>query len=128
TTDDGIAALNAQWRGVEGPTDVLSFPLDEPSETDDAGLPVLLRGARVLGDIVVSIDTAQRLVSSLEHQRRVVAELGESTPSWTLREEVRFLVIHGLLHLIGHDHADAAEEQRMKREEARLYTAVANRL
>ncbi len=80
--DAAIAAMNVRDRGVEGPTDVLSYPLHEP---DDAGFPTLPH----LGDVVVSLDTA----------RRQARERG--VEPW---HEVAELVAHGLLHLLGHDH------------------------
>lgn len=123
TDDAAIAELNQQWRGVEGPTDVLSFPMDEPEEAGEDGLPVLLTGSRMLGDVVISVETAERLVSSAGHRQRVAREMGldpDSLP-WTLQRELAFLLVHSVLHLIGHDHAEPAEEARMMAEEARLF-------
>lgn len=85
--DDAIAALNRRDRGVAGPTDVLSYPLAEPT---DVGFPILPH----LGDVIVSLDTAARQAA----ERRV--------PTW---HEVAELVAHGLLHLLGHDHQDEAQ-------------------
>jgi probable rRNA maturation factor len=115
TDDRGIAELNLQYRGVEGPTDVLSFAMQE---AEDADLTPDL-----LGDIVVSVETASRMVSSGEHRARVAAELGSSI-AWGLREEVLFLVVHGLLHLLGYDHAEPDEEAEMREAEKRLFFAV----
>lgn len=84
--DAAIAAMNERDRGVEGPTDVLSYPLHEP---DDEGYPTLPH----LGDVVVSLDTA----------RRQARERG--VEPW---HEVAELCAHGLLHLLGHDHQDEA--------------------
>lgn len=79
-TDDGeIRALNRRFRGLDRPTDVLSFPL--------AGTTA--EGADYLGDIVVSVETAARRAR----------EVG-----WATGDEIRFLVLHGLLHLLGYDH------------------------
>lgn len=82
--DPTIAGMNHADRGVEGPTDVLSYPLHEP---DDHGFPSL----PMLGDVFVSLDTAKR-------QAR---EGGR--PTW---HEVAELAAHGLLHLLGFDHQD----------------------
>jgi probable rRNA maturation factor len=95
TDDRTIHALNRQHRDKDRPTDVLSFPLDEDAEAPDSrqeGEP------RVLGDVVISLDTAER-------QAR-----GRKRP---LAEEVRFLLAHGLLHLIGYDHDTAPRKRRM---------------
>lgn len=82
TDDPEIQRLNAQWRGKDRPTDVLSFSLREG------------RGARFfqqgpLGDIVLSIPTCQRQAEE---------------KGWSLEEELAFLTLHGLLHLLGYDH------------------------
>lgn len=80
--DPTIAEMNRRDRAVEGPTDVLSYPLHEP---DDAGFPTLPH----LGDVIVSLDTARG-------QARA-----RGVETW---HEVAELVAHGLLHLLGHDH------------------------
>ena len=72
--DPFIRDLNARWRGKDKPTDVLSF-----AQEDDPGL---------LGDIVISLDTAARQAAAA---------------GWTLENEVSLLGIHGLLHLLGYD-------------------------
>lgn len=121
TDDAGIRELNAQWRGEDHPTDVLSFPLWEPFEFDDA-LP-----HAALGDIVISVEYAERTCAAREHRDRVAESLGVAAESlqWALEDEVDFLVIHGLLHLIGHDHAEPDEEAAMRAEEQRLWSASA---
>ncbi len=104
-TDDAfIRELNAQYREVDEVTDVLSFAmLDCESEVDLVeipGLPV------ILGDIVISLDTAER-------QARAA---GKST-----LDEIRFLLIHGMLHLLGYDHDEPEKEAIMwKRQEMAL--------
>ena len=100
--DDAIQELNRTWRAKDQPTDVLSFPAGE-----DLPLP----GARrALGDVIISLPTAQRRAT--EEGRAVEVELA------------RYLA-HGLLHLLGHDHHEAGEAKRMAAEERRLlYVAV----
>jgi rRNA maturation RNase YbeY len=95
--DREIAELNARYRGRQGPTDVLSFSLLEGAHSERRG--------ELLGDVVVSLETADR------QARR--ARRG-------LDEELLRLVIHGTLHLLGHDHARAAEARVMRGEERRL--------
>jgi probable rRNA maturation factor len=89
TDDPGIRVLNREHRQKDKPTDVLSFPLDE-TEGPEA--------IRLLGDVVISVDTAERQARS---RRR------------GLLEEVRFLLAHGILHLIGYDHATRPQKKRM---------------
>ena len=93
TDDSFISELNDQYRGEKNATDVLSFPMMSPEEMDIAsGFP------DVLGDIVISLDTAGRQAE----------ERGVS-----LREEVGLLLIHGCLHLLGYDHDDPTGEAIM---------------
>lgn len=82
-TDRGIRALNAEHRKKDKPTDVLSFPQDEPDN---------------LGDVVISLDTARRQAAERSHPLSV---------------ELRRLLAHGVLHLLGHDHHDEREAARM---------------
>ncbi len=117
--DDEIHELNAQYRGVDAPTDVLSFPLLEPFATPPGdGFPI--------GDVVISLDYAERTCASRTHLTRVAGELGVSpeTLDWDLVAECEFLLIHGLLHLIGHDHAEPDEEAEMKQAERALWLAT----
>lgn len=91
---DAMAELHEKWMGEPGPTDVLSFPMDElrpgsPGEPSEAGL---------LGDVVLCPEVAVR-------QARVA---GHST-----EEEILLLTTHGLLHLLGFDHAEPEEEREM---------------
>lgn len=64
---------------------------------------------RLLGDVVISVDTAQRQAAGYEA---------------TLDDELRRLLIHGMLHLVGHDHEEAAQRARMEAEERRLAAAI----
>lgn len=95
TNDSRIHELNLAHRGKDKPTDVLSFPQNEfrAPEVPKRKGPLL-----VLGDVVVSLDTADR-------QAR-----GRRRP---LFEEVRFLLAHGILHLLGHDHGTPEEKKVM---------------
>jgi len=96
--DARITGLNQQYLGRGRPTDVLAFPMGDPLL--EAG-----RQPRLLGDVVISIETAAR--QAARHGR-------------TLCEEVALLLIHGILHLIGYDHepsAAAARSMRAKEKE-----------
>jgi probable rRNA maturation factor len=88
---DTIASLNGTHLGKDGPTDVLAFPIDEPGEVP-ADVPA------ILGDVV--------LCPSVAHEQ---APRFHRTP----REELRLLTVHGILHLLGMDHADPEEEREM---------------
>lgn len=100
--DPKIRALNRHYRGRDAATDVLSFPLGDSPHN----------GAleRLLGDVVISVDTARRQAAAYDAP---------------LQREIYRLLIHGLLHLKGHDHIEARERQVMEREERRLADAIA---
>ncbi len=99
--DAEIAGLNELYRGKAGPTDVLSFSLVEGDHSDHRG--------GLLGDVVISVDTA----AAQARQRHR-----------SLSEEVTRLLIHGVLHLLGHDHAEPEERRRMWAEQRRLWQVV----
>ncbi|NJL03233.1 MAG: rRNA maturation RNase YbeY [Spirulinaceae cyanobacterium RM2_2_10] len=104
TGDREIRALNAQYRQRDEPTDVLAFAALESS------LPVLPEGEPLeLGDLVISVETAQRQAQS---------------QGWSLREELAWLASHGFLHLLGWDHPDPASLQAMLAAQAKLLIAV----
>lgn len=115
TDDEHIRVLNAQWRNEDQATDVLSFPLFEAEDIPDNPF--------ALGDIVISLEYAERLVAEEAHRARVAESLDRPVHDvpWGLEQEVDFLVIHGLLHLMGHDHLEAEEEAEMRSEERRLW-------
>ena len=96
-----IAGLNAEWRGREGPTDVLSFSQRE-GEAADPEDPVL-------GDIVISIERALAQADDYGHSPE---------------REVGFLAVHGLLHLLGYDHEVPDDEARMMATTEAILAAV----
>jgi probable rRNA maturation factor len=106
-TDDAfIRTLNHEHRGKNKPTDVLSFSQTEGSEPGE--LPDALAEG-LLGDVVISLDTAERQARKRKH---------------TLMDEVRFLLAHGILHLMGYDHQTDAEEAVMNAMTTRLVEAA----
>lgn len=88
--DPAIQALNRGYRGKDRPTDVLSFPQDDPA---------------LLGDVVISVPTARRQARAHGH---------------SLAQEVEWLFVHGVLHLLGHDDATDAEAAEMTRRARRV--------
>lgn len=101
--DREIAQLNREHRGKDKPTDVLSFPLYEAGEATPG------EGERLLGDVVISVDTARRQAADYDAP---------------LQNEVYRLLIHGILHVLGHDHEQAEERAAMEAEERRLASAI----
>jgi probable rRNA maturation factor len=110
TNDREIHSLNLQHRGKDRATDVLAFPLlasvsgKPPHAVNAAG-----QAAPLLGYVVISLDTAARQARGRKRE---------------LLPEVRFLLAHGLLHLIGYDHGDPQEKRVMTAMTQRLVRAV----
>ena len=99
TNDEKIHELNLQYRNIDRPTDVLSFALresDEPEIIFDDDQP------EILGDIVISIDRAKEQAIEYNH---------------SLRREVTFLTVHGILHLLGYDHIEENDRLEMEAEQ-----------
>ena len=87
--DEQLQQLNREYLGIDAPTDVLSFPASETNPES---------GERYLGDILVSVPRAARQAAAAGHP---------------LEAEVQLLVVHGVLHLLGHDHAHPQDKTRM---------------
>ncbi|MBQ7480227.1 MAG: rRNA maturation RNase YbeY [Selenomonadaceae bacterium] len=98
TNNAYIHTLNKEYRNMDRPTDVLSFALNESEEPEIEGSPV----ANALGDIIISVERAEEQA----------AEYGHS-----LRREVAFLTVHGMLHLLGYDHMEEEEREEMEKEQ-----------
>ncbi len=97
TGDMDIRRLNQEFRNIDQPTDVLSFP--QNSEEDPA-----IPGETILGDIAVSLDTAKK--QAQEH-------------GLDFNEEIVLLLIHGILHLLGYDHEISEKEDKKMRSKTR---------
>ncbi|NNH73036.1 rRNA maturation RNase YbeY [Nocardia uniformis] len=93
---DTMADLHMRWMDLPGPTDVMSFPMDElePGGRPDAGEP----GPSMLGDIVLCPEFAAQQATKAGH---------------ALDHELALLTVHGVLHLLGYDHAEPEEEKEM---------------
>lgn len=99
--DDQIHELNRDYRGIDRPTDVLSFAMEEEDEAElniafddeDEDLP-----QRMLGDIIISLERAEEQSQEYGH---------------SMEREVGFLFVHGFLHLLGYDHEDEQSEKEM---------------
>jgi len=101
--NEEIRELNATYRGKNRPTDVLSFPSGENQA----------EGLRILGDVVISVEQAE--IQARKRRK-------------TLEEEVRSLLIHGILHLLGYDHERSQKEARiMKGMEKKIEQALCER-
>lgn len=104
--DARIQAINAEHRNKDKPTDVLSFPQAEFTRPE---VPRRGHNLALLGDVVISIDTAERQAK------------GRKRP---LEDEVRFLLAHGILHLLGYDHGTPEEKAEMTKKTRELVRAA----
>ena len=94
-TNDEIHELNRDYRGVDRPTDVLSFPMLD-GEADEGDIDVGA-GAVVLGDIIISAEKAVEQAAAYGH---------------SVERELAFLAVHSTLHLLGYDHERSEEEEK----------------
>ncbi len=99
--DSAMRTLNRDWRGRDRATDVLSFSLLEGAGSAHRG--------ELLGDVVISVETAARQAAA-RHR--------------SLDDEVLRLLVHGLLHVLGHDHEQEDEASVMRAEQRRLWRAA----
>ena len=97
TDEEGIRAVNREFRGIDRTTDVLSFPLCEGDHLEYN----TATGFVLLGDIVISMEMAVKQAKMYGH---------------VLEREVAFLTVHSMLHLLGYDHEKSSLEQRQMRE------------
>ena len=98
TNNAYIHELNKKYRQIDRPTDVLSFALNESEEPEVEDGPEI----NVLGDIIISVERAEEQA----------AEYGHS-----VRREMAFLTVHGMLHLLGYDHMEEADRLEMEAEQ-----------
>ena len=110
TDDATVRRLNHQYRGVDEPTDVLSFGLGGLARPADDDAPhaefILPEGAPLeIGEIVISYPYAARTAAATNRP---------------VRDELALLVVHGVLHLLGHDHYEEDEGEEMRRREAEI--------
>jgi probable rRNA maturation factor len=102
---DEMTSLNEKYRGKVGPTDVLSFPCDEPCAVVGPGEPI------AIGDVIVAPEVAEAQATEYGH---------------TVEEELNLLVVHGVLHLLGYDHEADDEASAMQERERVILSAWAN--
>lgn len=113
TDNREIQALNREYRGIDAPTDVLSFPMlefDTPSDfsqveahVEDCFNPET--GELILGDIILSVDKIREQAESYGHSQT---------------RELAFLVAHSMLHLCGYDHEEECEREEMERKQREI--------
>ena len=102
-TNEEIHQINRQFRNVDAPTDVLSFPQLTFEEGEEAD--VNENGEIVLGDIIISVERAKEQAEEYGHG---------------LKREIAFLTVHSMLHLLGYDHMENDEEEDMFRRQKEI--------
>ena len=102
-TNEEIHQINRQFRNVDAPTDVLSFPQLTVEEGEEAD--VNENGEIVLGDIIISVERAKEQAEEYGHG---------------LKREIAFLTVHSMLHLLGYDHMEKDEEEDMFRRQKEI--------
>ena len=113
-TDQEIHELNKEYRGIDRPTDVLSFAMNESIDEEldiiyDLGENEAIDLPEILGDIIISVETA--IAQSKEYGHSIYREIG-------------FLFVHGFLHLLGYDHQDEASEAEMMGKQEKVLAEV----
>lgn len=103
TDNERIRRINSEFRGIDKPTDVLSFPLTDYESTPDM---IADEPSGSLGDIVISLERAKEQADEFGH---------------SLDREIAFLTVHSMLHLLGYDHVDnEADELDMRRRQSEI--------
>lgn len=107
--DEEIHSMNREYRGMDRPTDVLSFALDEDCEDEDE--PELIGGPEehLYGDIIISAETALRQAEEYGHG---------------LEREMTYLAVHGMFHLLGYDHMTEEDKAEMRAREEEALRAI----
>ena len=117
TTNDEIQQINLEQRGVDAPTDVLSFPMIDfayPSDftiLEASGIDSFdpETGELLLGDIVISVDKVIEQAEKYNHE---------------VKREYAFLITHSMLHLFGYDHMDEVERENMEFKQDEILTRL----
>ena len=106
TDDEGIRAVNRQYRGIDKATDVLSFPLMDFEGGEE---PPMDEPEQSLGDIMISLERAKAQAKEFGH---------------SFEREVAFLTVHSMLHLLGYDHMETDEELEMRAKQREILESM----
>ncbi len=107
TDDEAVHQLNKKYRGVDEPTDVLSFAFLE--DNPDVPFPIAPGGLPHLGEIIISYPRAAQQADEMGH---------------ALERELALLIVHGVLHVLGYEHLEPEEEGVMKAKEGEILAAL----
>ncbi len=104
TNEEEIQKINKEYRNIDKPTDVLSFPMFEPDEIEDAK-----KLEEVLGDIVVCLPIVKRQAIEYEHSEE---------------REFAYMLVHGFYHLMGYDHIEDNDKVKMREKEEKVLSKL----
>ncbi len=104
SNEEYIKEINSKYRGIDSVTDVLSFPMFEKNEIEEAKL-----NEEVLGDIIVCIPRVREQAKEYEHSEK---------------REFAYMLVHGFYHLMGYDHMEEPEKQEMRAKEENILTKL----
>lgn len=107
--DERIKELNRIYRQKDHSTDVLSFPIESIDELDSIEQKLNLDIEKLLGDVVISLQTAKRQAKSYGH---------------SLKREIAYLVIHSMFHLLGYDHMEESDKRIMREKEKEIVKKI----
>lgn len=109
TDPEEVQALNAEYRGKDYPTNILSFPFDMPDDLPEEAFAEAMSSGEYLGDLVICTDVLKK---EAEEQGK------------TLEEHAAHLIVHGCLHLLGFDHISDDEAEEMEALEVKALAAL----
>lgn len=105
TNNEIIQKINAMYRNINKPTDVLSFPMFEKEEVEDFKVSKEQTEETILGDIIISVEKVKEQAEEYGH---------------SFKRELAYLVTHGMLHLLGYDHMIEEEKNIMRKREEEI--------
>lgn len=105
TTKEFIHKINKQYRNVDRPTDVLSFPMFEKDELDKKIANQDFKHEDILGDLIIAIEKVKEQAKEYGH---------------SFERELSYMLVHGFYHLMGYDHMEEEEKQVMRQKEEKI--------
>ena len=105
TNPDNIQKINKEYRNIDKPTDVLSFPMFEKQELEEKIKNEDFEHEDILGDIIISIQKVQEQAKEYEH---------------SFERELSYMVVHGFYHLMGYDHIKEEDKKQMRPKEEKV--------
>ena len=105
TNPDNIQKINKEYRNIDKPTDVLSFPMFEKQELEEKIKNEDFEHEDILGDIIISIQKVQEQAKEYEH---------------SFERELSYMVVHGFYHLMGYDHIKEEDKKQMRPKEEKI--------